>query len=190
MWDADVRSALHAVLSRSHAKELETTRFVDELGLAGEVRVDVAVLNGTFSGYEIKSARDTLRRLPKQVEIYSKILDHATLVVADNHLDHAIDLLPPWWGIITASAAEMVVTLSTLRPVQANPDIDKSYLATLLWRDEALSALAARGLDAGVRSKPNIRLWGRLADSLSVDELRDLVRNQLKARSNWRADAA
>lgn len=185
-----MRSALHAALSRTHANELGTTRFVDELGLAGEVRVDVAVLNGSFSGYEIKSARDTLRRLPKQVEVYSKILDHATLVVADNHLSHAIDLLPPWWGIITASAAEKAVTLSTLRPAKENPAIDKSYLVTLLWREEALAALTARGLDAGVRSKPNIRLWGRLAESLSVDELRDLVRNQLRIRANWRADAA
>src|SRR5665647_2133318 len=87
MRDGDVRTALHEQLRGEHAHELDRTRILDELGLAGEVRVDVAVLNGSFSGYEIKSAKDTLRRLPKQVQVYSQILDFAVLVVADTHYD-------------------------------------------------------------------------------------------------------
>ena len=52
---------------------------------SGTVRIDVAVLNGEMCGYEIKSDRDTLERLPFQIEIYSKEFDKLTLVVGRRH---------------------------------------------------------------------------------------------------------
>lgn len=190
MWDRDVRLALHAVLEDQHRSEPSETRLIDELGLAGEVRVDVAVLNGSFSGYEIKSAHDTLRRLPKQVEVYSKILDHVTLVVADRHVGHALPQVPEWWGVMTASSTGEGVILTQLRARQANPGIDRTFLATLLWREELLDALRQRDLDKGVRSKPRHALMARLVDHVDTDEMRFLVREQLKARANWRENAA
>ena len=63
------------------------TLIVEELGIRqGAARVDVAVVNGSLHGYEIKSARDTLERLPKQSELYSSVFDTITLVTAENHL--------------------------------------------------------------------------------------------------------
>ncbi len=191
MWDRDVRLALHAVLEEQHRDERADTRFIDELSLAGEVRVDVVVLNGVFSGYEIKSARDTLKRLPKQVEVYSKMLDHMTLVVADNHVNHALPMLPEWWGVVTAaSSADGALALIPLRESMANPCVDSSFLATLLWREELLAALTTRGMDKGVRSKSRHVLMTRLVEHLTVDEMRLLVREQLKVRENWRESAA
>jgi hypothetical protein len=187
MRDKDVRCALYRELEDQHASELSNTRFVDELGLCGEVRVDVAVLNGALSGYELKSAADTLQRLPKQVEYYSKVLDFAVLVVADNHAEAAAELLPKWWGLTLAVAAGEQVALTVTRAPQRNPDIDAYSLALLLWRDEALSALAERQLDKGVRSKSRSLICQRLADTLPIEELRDLVREQLKARADWRS---
>ncbi|WP_369796427.1 sce7726 family protein [Plantibacter sp. Leaf314] len=189
MLDADVRFALHARLREEHRHELAATRFLDELAIAGRVRIDAAVLNGSFSGYEIKSARDTLRRLPNQVEVYSKVLDFATLVVAQNHAAHAIPLLPSWWGVIEAVDTDGATTLRAHRAATQNPSVDPRLLCTLLWRDEALSALADRDLDHGVRSKPKSAIWDRLAEAVPIRELRDLVRESLKAREGWRADA-
>lgn len=149
------------------------------------------MLNGTFSGYEMKSAHDTLRRLPKQVEVYSKMLDQMTLVVADKHVAHALPLLPDWWGVVTASSsAEEGLVLTPIREPQANPGIDPSFLATLLWREELLAALEQRGLDKGVSSKPRHVLMARLVEHLDIDEMRILVREQLKFRENWRECAA
>ena len=63
------------------------TILVEELGLCrGFVRADIAVVNGLMKGFEIKSERDTLQRLQKQVEAYSRIFDTATIVVAGRHL--------------------------------------------------------------------------------------------------------
>ncbi|MBT2533921.1 sce7726 family protein [Arthrobacter sp. ISL-48] len=190
MWDRDVRLALHAVLEEQHGHERSETKLIDELSLAGEVRVDVAVLNGSFSGYEIKSAHDTLRRLPKQVEVYSKMLDHMTLVVADKHVSHALPLLPEWWGVVTATSTDEGLVLAEERSARPNPKVDPSFLATLLWREELLAALEERGIGKGVRSKPRHVLMARLVERTSADEMRVLVREQLKVRANWRGCAA
>jgi hypothetical protein len=187
MRDIDVRDALRRRLHQEHASELPDTLFVDELGLCGQVRVDVAVVNGVLSGYELKSASDTLRRLPTQVEIYSQVLDHATLVVADNHADHARAMLPSWWGVIEATWTGVDVELRNVTPPQMNPGIQAYSLAQLLWRDEVLDELTQRGLEVGYRSKPRLILWQRLAAEVPLDELRQVVRARLKAREGWRA---
>src|SRR4051812_8285009 len=101
MRDRDVREQLSHDLRQWHPDK--STLFVDELDLGGLVRVDVAAVNGALWGYEIKSERDTLRRLPTQVEVYSRVLDFAALVVAERHRDHAVDLLPDWWHVVVVT---------------------------------------------------------------------------------------
>ncbi|MBY3988006.1 sce7726 family protein [Rhodococcus fascians] len=187
MRDHDVREALYQELRIQHAAELVTTRFVDEFGVCGEVRVDVAVLNGSMSGYELKSASDNLRRLPKQIEYYSKVLDYAVLVVADNHLSAARELLPKWWGITRAVEKGQSVKLTVARKPKLNPSIDAKSLAILLWRDEALTLLSELGMDKGVRSKTRLQVCGRLAERVELAELRNLVREKLKQREGWRS---
>lgn len=187
MRDADIRGALRTRLEGEHAHERGDTLFVDELGLCGHVRVDVAVVNGALAGYELKSARDNLKRLPTQVDYYSQVLDFATLVVAERHQGHALLALPQWWGCIEARMTDEGVVLTETRPALPNPAIDPYALAQLLWRDEAIDELAARGLDTGWRSKPRVQLWARLATELSLEELGAAVRTRLKARQGWRA---
>lgn len=50
------------------------------------IRADLAVLNGCFYGFEIKSAADTLKRLPSQMEGYARYFDRTVLVIAPKHL--------------------------------------------------------------------------------------------------------
>src|SRR3990172_9569406 len=92
--DSDIRPALKALLSGRHSKE-RGTFILDELGICrGQVRVDIAVVNGIVHGYEIKSDRDSLRRLGAQVDLYGKVLNRATLVVGQRHLKEALDVVP------------------------------------------------------------------------------------------------
>lgn len=186
MRDAEIRTALHAFLRREH-REQPDTRFVDELGLCGIVRVDVAVINGTFAGFELKSDHDTLRRLPAQVETYSKVLDLATLVVGERFATTAAcrAIVPEWWGVIVARPSAGGVELEELRTARWNEQVEASHLVQLLWREEALGELAARGLDGGVRTKPRRVIFQRLAHEVPVGELRDCVRAKLKTREGW-----
>lgn len=57
------------------------------LGSSG-VRADLAVFAETTIGFEIKTVRDTLRRLPTQMRAYSQYFDHAVAIVAPCHLSH------------------------------------------------------------------------------------------------------
>ena len=67
--DAEIRPALRERLIRRHANEADTV-LIEELGLRrGKVRVDLTVVNGSLHGFEIKSDRDSLRRLAAQVDL-------------------------------------------------------------------------------------------------------------------------
>lgn len=186
--DLDIRRALHAKMRTSHGNEPDTL-VLDELGLCqGTARVDVAVVNGSVHGYEIKSARDTLARLPSQADVYGRTLDYVTIVVATNHALAVARTVPAWWGIWSAEAGEAGIRLKPVRRARRNPAIEPLAIAQLLWRDEALHALTQRGLAEGMRSKPRAALWRRLADALPLRELRGLVRDYLKKRPvDWRS---
>lgn len=94
--DIDIRNVLHRELDQDFAHDLNTL-ILDELGLCqGEARVDVAVINGSIHGYKIKSERDTLERLPNQVDIYNKVLDTVTVITASRHIDGVLDVTPQW----------------------------------------------------------------------------------------------
>lgn len=186
MRDRDVRAALHARLLREHSADLDSTLVVDELGLCGEVRVDVAVVNACLSGFELKSASDTLRRLPRQAQFYSQVLDYCTLVVAENHLDDALTMVPIWWGCVVVRPTKSGVRLEEVAQPRSNEQIDAYSLAQLLWRDEALAALQDFDAVKGCRSKSRKVIWERLAEVADLESLRATVRTSLKARQRWR----
>ncbi|MBH5370956.1 sce7726 family protein [Bradyrhizobium glycinis] len=186
MRDFDVRQALRRDLDEQHRGD-GRTRIVEEMGIwAGSVRVDIAVINGELSGYEIKSARDTLARLPAQQELYSQVFDRVTLVVADHHSKKASALIPDWWGVMIASMANgLAVRLQQDRPSYGNPGVDALQVARLLWRPEAVAILERHGLVKGFRSVVADKLYRRLASELPIELLRFEVRGALKERTSW-----
>ncbi|MDO7787231.1 sce7726 family protein [Desulforamulus aquiferis] len=185
--DIDVREKLHEVLSRDYLCD-DDTIMVDELGLCqGEARIDIAIINGSLHGYEIKSDSDTLERLPRQVDIYNKVLDTVTIVTGKNHIDKVVDLIPPWWGIKQAEKVrEDEVELIPIREPGINPKVDPYSLVQLLWKEEALELLTMFGFEKGYVGKSRRVIWKRLAESITLHELQFHVRQQLKLRENWR----
>ncbi len=94
MRDRDIRQTLRQDLTAKHADEPDTL-IVDELALCqGMARVDMAVVNGFLSGYEIKSDKDTLTRLPAQCFAYNRVFDYVVIVTATNHLANVLSVLP------------------------------------------------------------------------------------------------
>lgn len=90
LGDREIRSAL---LEFDRSNYLETNDhhdplIIDELGFCqGLTRIDLADISSQFiSGYEIKSARESLARLPQQFHAYARVCDHPTVVVATIHL--------------------------------------------------------------------------------------------------------
>lgn len=52
----------------------------------GGARADLAILTDKFIGIEIKSNRDSLRRLNGQLNVFKNVFDEVLLVVGDRHL--------------------------------------------------------------------------------------------------------
>jgi len=188
MKDSDIRQVVLSDLGREYEGDPDTV-IIEELGLCqGEARVDIAVVNCSIhNGFEIKSDQDTLRRLPGQVEIYSRSLDRVTLVVGSKHLDQALRVIPKWWGVIVAKEKSGQMHLKTRRECEPNPCLDPLAVVQLLWRDEAFEALKKRGLHRGLANKPRAILWKKIAEHLTIEELVALVRSILESRENWRS---
>ncbi len=189
MREIDIRNALKKELKLIHANEPDTL-IIDELGICqGESRVDLAVVNGSLNGFEIKSDRDTLDRLPRQLDYYNRCFDYMTIVVARNHLSEARQLIPKWWGIIEAIDEENNTCLKVRRKPKQNKGMCVKSIVQFLWKEEAVSTLKKLGLATGHRLKKREELWSIIVESISVEELSSLVRESIKDRGDWRSDS-
>lgn len=189
--DKAIRAALMLRLKNLHAGDSKF-RIVEELGIEhGTARMDVVVINGVLHGYEIKSDRDTLLRLPDQINFYNGVFDQVTLVVGKSHLCDAINIVPDWWGIMIAkSGAGNSVIFNEIRKARNN--LEKSILsvARLLWRSEALEILEEVGEADGFRSKPRGLIYEKLSAIFDQEILEGKVRDALCFREAWRSDAS
>jgi hypothetical protein len=165
-----------------HADAIDVV-LIEELGLrGGAVRADMAVVNGALHGYEIKSDRDSFRRLEKQAKAYNQVFDTATLIVGPTHANAAGTYLHPWWGIVIADATLGEPRFDVIRAAEPNPERDARALVQFLWREDAIALLEKKGACRGVRSKPRDKVWDRICECCQLDEIAAAVRDHLKRR--------
>src|ERR1700733_13876750 len=99
--DIDVRVPLRTMIRETFP---EDSVFLEEMVVPGmDTRIDLAVVNGSLHGFEIKSDVDTLRRLPSQRDSYNSLFDQITLVIAARHFKKALTMIPEWWGVAIAN---------------------------------------------------------------------------------------
>jgi hypothetical protein len=186
MNEADIKQALWATELNRLRQEDPTTRIVEEFCiLGGKVRVDVCAINGQLHGYEIKSSVDNLSRLPRQQEYYNQVFDKITIVADEKHVHEAVKLVPPCWGLISASSSRDGTRLEEIWPARQNFEVDASALVQLLWRDEVFSILKANGIRHGIWKKSRKHLWKIMTSRLELDTIKSCVRNCLKYRTDW-----
>jgi hypothetical protein len=186
--DRHLRTALRRKLLSRYSDD-PGTLILEELGLRhGAARVDVVVINGSLHGFELKSDTDTLRRLPRQANIFSSVLDRITLIVGHRHADEAIRIVPEWWGVQLAEiGARGAVRFSTIRRTRNNPAPDALAIAKLLWRDEALDLLRRLDAAVGFRSKARAAIYARLAEVADLELIQSTVCHHLRNRKDWRS---
>jgi hypothetical protein len=188
--DSVIRNALKRELAAVHADD-KRVRIIEEFGLMhGAARIDVAVVNGILHGYEIKSDRDTLFRLPDQMQVYNSVFDQVTLVVGKSHIFEAINTVPDWWGIRIAKVMpDHSVAFYVIRESRENTHQNSLSIARLLWRQEALDILEQRGEARGLRSKSRTSIYERLSNIFDQRTLAEKVREAIFIRQEWRPDA-
>jgi len=187
MNDAEIRQNFHRKeLRRQHIRD--DTLVIDELGLNhGKCRADIAVVNGNFIGYEIKSNKDSLRRLNEQVKSYNSVFDKVSIIVGHRHSSSIRKYVPEYWGIIiSVRGSRGAVSFEMIRKAQTNKNTEPISIARLLWRDEVVEILQKKDIPNKTLRKPRTVLYEHLVDSLSLLELKQTVRDCFKMRRNWR----
>lgn len=190
MRDKDIRLSIKESLLKKYYLDCDS-RVVEELNVSyGDARIDIAVINGALHGYEIKSEKDTLNRLPNQILSYTKTFDYLTIITGKNHLKHLESLLPDWCGIVIASYIQggKKIELSVYKEAKRNASIEKHSVVQLLWRDEVIEVLRSINILKGIKGKSKQFLWNLLADSLDEKSLSEKVREIMKLRVNWKSE--
>lgn len=134
----------------------------------GDCKADVVILNGTATAYEIKSERDSLSRLQKQVATYLRVFATTNVIVGENHLDDVLASIPAEVGVLKLSAKYRITAVR-------EPKSDASRTCTRsifdsITLDEAADILAANGIE--VPKGPNTQRYRVLREvfvSLSPD---------------------
>lgn len=180
MRDCDIRAVLKPRLEKRFVRT--PSLIVDELGFAGHVaRIDVAVINCSLHGYEIKSERDTLARLDQQLSHYADQFHYVTVVTADKHLDGVLAKSPIGVGVIRATMqGGRIVLRQVRRPRSLGQTADR--IARLFWWPEALAVLEKHDLAKGAKRLNGDMLRSRLLEHFTASQLLEELRETLAGR--------
>lgn len=159
------------------------TKIVEELNIPiGKARIDIAVLNGSFIGFEIKSASDSLARLNNQISAYEKVFDYVSVVTEEKYKFKLLETLPDWVGVLVCDEG---MDVYPARQSLLNTNIDAFHLAKLLWRVELLDFLK----ELNIQYKKTDRNWilcEKIASNIEARTVSDMVRAKLKLRQDWK----
>jgi hypothetical protein len=98
----------HKILLGKHS--LRTACTLNEFRV-GDCKADLAILNGTAKVYEVKSERDSLSRLERQVAAYAKVFAQVFVIAAENHVDAVFASVPGEVGILRLNSRHQIQTL-------------------------------------------------------------------------------
>lgn len=166
-----------------------TSKVVEEFSLpVAKARIDIAVINGSLHGYEIKSASDTLQRLPSQIEAYTKVFDYLSIVTENKYHERIVESIPSWIGIIVCNDKNGIQTIKQIRKPKLNKNKEGVFIAKLLWREELIDILNAHRIPYRKKDR-NWLLCETLSSNLDIKTLSSIVREKLKGRIDWRINA-
>ena len=187
--EQDIRHALHSKLQRQYSIKNDHL-LIDELSLEhGRNRVDIALFSSYIHGYEIKSSKDNLLRLPNQLSQYSKSLQKVTFVVAENHYEEVMNSTPEWCGLILATKGPRGgVNFCSIRRAKINPHIEFFSLAHILWKAEVIDLLYQSGVTERLEHKSRKELYEQLNLFMTIQQLALEIKTKLLKRGNWRVD--
>jgi hypothetical protein len=89
----------------------------------GECKADIVILNGTATVYEVKSERDSLQRLRRQLSAYLTVFAEVYVIAAEDHILGVESLVPEDVGILCLSANNRILTVREAinRPARTSP---------------------------------------------------------------------
>lgn len=89
---------------------LNTASMLNEFRV-GVCKADLVILNGTATVYEIKSERDSLARLGRQVENYRKVFAKVYVIASETHVRGVMCTVPEEVGVMSLSQRSRISTV-------------------------------------------------------------------------------
>jgi hypothetical protein len=145
----------HKILLGTHS--LQTASMIHEFRV-GDCKADVAILNGTATVYEVKSERDSLTRLERQIAAYATVFAKVYVIAAESHISGVNDTVPDFVGILCLNSRHQISTLRDAidQPERTSPGAIFDSIRT----EEARSILSIFGVT--IPPVPNTELHGVL----------------------------
>jgi len=142
---------------------LSTATLLNEVR-TGTAVADLTILNGTSTAYEIKSDRDSLKRLDHQVRNYRKVFATVNVIVNQSRVSETINRTPPDVGVLTLSDK---FTIQTIRqPIDSPHRTDPIAILDILRANEAITILER--LDRHIPAVPNTQIRSELHRAFST----------------------
>lgn len=190
--DTDIRLSLSSWLANEHRSDPSTVIY-EELAIPRPTaRVDLAVVNERFAGYEIKSDVDSLSRLAGQVKSYSHVFERVFLVTTSAKTSRLASVIPDWWGIIGTSDGH---SFKYIRRGRLNKYLSAQHALYILEKMELISIANNHKIvvkRSSLKSDIILALLEKLSQKSIVFELReqlklrDLRKNQASSsNSGW-----
>ncbi len=148
----------HKILLGKHS--LQTASMIHEFRV-GDCKADVAILNGTATVYEVKSERDSLTRLERQIAAYATVFAKVYVIAAESHIRAVANTVPDSVGILCLNSRHQISTLRDAadRPERTSPAAIFDSIRT----EEARMILSSFGVS--VPRVPNTELHAVLREA-------------------------
>lgn len=121
--DKQIRQAL----LKEFSKNTELEIYQEFVLPSSKARADIVTVGEIFTGYEIKSDKDSLQRLSTQIPEYDIYLEKNYIVVGEKYSSKIKEYILKYWGIIVVSeskkrgAANNQLKIKTIRKAKKNP---------------------------------------------------------------------
>ncbi len=161
---------------------LQTASMISEFRV-GACRADIVILNRTSAVYEIKSERDSLYRLQKQIVAYMDVFAMVNVIVGENHVKAVLDSVPQEVGVLKLSNRYQISTIKEGKDISSQTNPESVFNSINLHEAE----LVLSDLGISVPQVPNTRRYRELRkyfvalDPASVQA--SMVRTLKKTRS-------
>jgi len=148
----------HKILLGKHP--LQTASMINEFRV-GDCIADVAILNGTATVYEVKSERDSLARLERQIAAYATVFAKVYVIASECHIRAVVNTVPDFVGILCLNGRHRIspVREAADQPERTSPRAIFESIRT----EEARMILASLGVS--VPRVPNTELHAVLREA-------------------------
>jgi hypothetical protein len=132
---------MHKILLGTHS--LQTASMLNEFRVC-ECKADLVILNGTATVYEVKSERDSLSRLERQVAAYTKVFGQVYVIAAESHIDAVIRSVPEEIGILQLTSRYQISPLR--EAIDRRQNTSPAAIFDSIRTEEARAILLSQGV--------------------------------------------